>query len=458
MRKRNLLVSALALALVISLVASVGASEPGELQSVDPGLLRAVNAVVGEDRCVAHELNTPGQGLHFSGTGLHFSGTTGGLIRGSITFTDPALEQPNTTLTPVLAERTISDTGSPPGTPFLPLGEMAGDVVIVVADDFAGGAFRLPSDLDDPAAGTTTLARLKALAESGELSHGALVMHHLNALIASLPSFTVVDADRDYTVWLNGDAGHHVVVAGLDLAEAVSSDAIAVDVVADALVKGVNGVVSRFDMLDLPGGDTLSPEGVVVNMSWVFLPCSSIEEFLANKDAYPTFEDYVNGLGITGYDFDEVVRALGYVGDGALVGFLDGGSFEFMSPKAALVAASGNFGMGYQMLPAGWRQVVGVAVRREEQRDFPGRYSNSGDVTVAGEWVGFQPLTLDGALGDPTILSYAGTSYAAPLVSLYAALDLSRSAPQCRHLQPNEPPLTKSPELDVPLVDAIGAC
>src|SRR5690606_21688252 len=225
-----------------------------------------------------------------------------------------------------------------------------------------------------------------------------------------------------------------------------------------ALVKGVNGVVSRFDMLDLPGGDTLSPEGVVVNMGWVFLPCSSIEEFLANKDAYPAFADYVNGLGITGYDFDAVVRALGYVGDGALVGFLDGGSFEFMSPKAALVAASGNFGMGYQMLPAGWRQVVGVAVRREEQRDFPGRYSNSGDVTVAGEWVGFQPLTLDGALGDPTILSYAGTSYAAPLVSLYAALDLSRSAPQCRHLQPNEPPLTKSPELDVPLVDAIGAC
>src|SRR5690606_32982461 len=58
----------------------------------------------------------------------------------------------------------------------------------------------------------------------------------------------------------------------------------------------------------------------------------------------------------------------------------------------------------------------------------------------------------------PTILSYAGTSYAAPLVSLYAALDLSRSAPQCRHLQPNDPPPTKRPELGVPLVDAIGAC
>src|SRR5690606_16880496 len=117
MRKRNLLVSALALALVISLVASVGASEPGELQSVDPGLLRAANAAAGQGRCVAHELSTPAQGLHFSGSGLHLSGTTGGLSRGSITFTVPALEQPNTTLTPVLAERTISDTGSPPGTP-----------------------------------------------------------------------------------------------------------------------------------------------------------------------------------------------------------------------------------------------------------------------------------------------------------------------------------------------------
>src|SRR5690606_29589794 len=125
MRKRNLLVSALALALVISLVASVGASEPGELQSVDPGVRRAVNAAVGEDRRVAHGVNTPGPGLRCLGTGLHFSGTTGGLSRGSITFTDPALEQPNTTLPPVLAERTISATGSPPGTPFLPLGEMA---------------------------------------------------------------------------------------------------------------------------------------------------------------------------------------------------------------------------------------------------------------------------------------------------------------------------------------------
>src|SRR5690606_36691767 len=151
-------------------------------------------------------------------------------------------------------------------------------------------------------------------------------------------------------------------------------------------------------------------------------------------------------------------RALGYVGEGALVGYLDGGSFEVMSPKATLVAASENFCMGYEMLPASWRQVVGVAVRRERQRTLLGRHSSSGDVSVADEWVGFQPLTLDGALGDPTILSYAGTSYAAPLVSLYAALDLSRSAPQSRHLQPNEPPLTKSPELDVPLVDAIGAC
>ena len=411
---------------------------------------------LGPERCVAHELNTPGQDLYLSGSTLYLSGSTGGMVRGSITFQDPDLVHPNTTLVPLTVDKAIARAGRPATRPFLRDQVMATDVVIVVADDFSGGRYRLPAQLEDPVAATTTLAEIDGLIAAGELSHGALVMHHLNVAIASLGGFTV-DASAlgdGLTVWVQGATGQRLVVVGLDLSQVTGSPLITADDVLTALNDGVRGVVDEAKQVS-------HPEGVVVNMSWVFLPCKTIEDFLANRNAYRTFEDYLKAIGVdlTNQSLTDVVAQLASVVHPGLEAVLDGEGRvpDFGVPGRALVAAAGNFSLPWQMLPAGWDQVVGVAVQAEP-RAFPGRYSNVGEVTLPGEWNQFEPLTPEGALGAGTLLSYAGTSFAAPIVSLYAALDMASQQPVCQHAPPAEPRLSAGTDLDVRLVDAIDDC
>lgn len=423
-------------------------------------------------RCVAHELNVPtqgfylsGSGFYLSGSGFYLSGSTGGMIRGAITYVDPELKHPNTTL-PALGIGDIMLSMGLPSSGRLFHQGLVEDVLIVVADDFAGGHFGLPDALQDPAAATTTLADLRPLIASGEFSHGALVMHHLNAAVAATGDFTLVTGlgRDDVTVWTQSVDGPRLIVAGLDLTSATGTTGPVAISEADVYRKLTDGLESLIPNLPVAA----PPARIVVNMSWVLLPCPTVEAFIANIDAYPTFLDYLAGLGIGIDDLSAALGALNSSLDRDLQALLNSPErVRRQGFDVAYVAAAGNFSLGYQMLPAGWSEVLGVAVE-EVPREFPGRYSNVGDVTVPGEWVAFRPLR-DGSPGVPTLLAYAGTSYAAPVAALYVALDMA-SANLCVRAPaglgasaPTPPTLELHPgpgtaPADVPLVAAIDAC
>lgn len=460
------LVAGAALLLAIATVA--GAQRPiVRVQPPDVDLVSVLPEELQGDRCVAHELNTYGQGLYLSGSGLYLSGSTGGMVRGSVTFTDPELHHPNTTLPSYTVGQVVGRAEARPLHlpadlyPFLLGRRLEADVVIVVADDFAG-KFRLPPVLNTPLASQVTMAQIESMVDDGELTHGALVMHHVNAAIASLGTFepaTAAHAD-DRTVWVDPSTGKRLAVVGLDLTSVSGGPEISTSAVAEALGGGVRGVLDDLDAYFAAGG-SWDPQGVVINMSWVFLPCATVAAFIDNKDAFDSLERYLDALGVdvAAHGIDLVMAAMNAVNDPALVRLLgvDPQRPEYPVQDFAFVAAAGNFSLPYSMLPAGWPAVVSVAVQ-DEGHVFPGRYSNVGDVTMPGEWVTFQPLYRLELLGEGTLLSYAGTSYAAPLVSLYAALDMASGQPQCLYQPGSPPPLTKGGTPDQRMVFAIGDC
>ncbi len=414
-------------------------------------------------KCVAHDFNVPGQGFYISGSGFYISGSgfyisgsTGGMVRGDITFTDPGLMYPNTTLLPQTVGQVVASAGVPSAGILFDLA-MDRDVLLVVADDFAGGAYQLPGALHDPFATETTLEELAHLVEDGQFSHGALVMHHVNVAVANLRVFSPAHdpARPELTIWTHETTGKKLIVAGLDLSGFPGTanprpELIDEAEIATALQEGLEALTA-----DLPEG--VADPVVVVNLSWVLLPCPTVQAFLANRDSFQTFEEYVAGLDFVPGTalLEDVILEMNKSTDPALQGVLDSDAM----PDVQFVAAAGNFSLSYQMLPAAWTRVVGVAVS-PVTRPFPDRYSNVGDVHIPGEWVTFQALDEAGGLGPETILSYAGTSYAAPLVALYVALDAAGGM-QCVSTGPGSPlvadPSNPSPA-DILLIQAIDSC
>lgn len=108
--------------------------------------------------------------------------------------------------------------------------------------------------------------------------------------------------------------------------------------------------------------------------------------------------------------------------------------------RKVLVAASGNLRWPQPTLPAIWPEVLSVG------GTAPGgsrraAWSNGAEVLHRGEWFMFpqQALymdTLDTTAEYIRALRYSGTSFAAPNVSVFLALDLMRDAATCVDLQP----------------------
>lgn len=441
-------------------------SEVGVIPVTDDDLPRELWG----DRCVAHEMNIPVQELHLSGTELHLSGTRGGLAVGPIMYRDSPGTVADLALQRMTVAQALAAAGVPSMRPFLEDQMMQRDVVIIVADDFAGNVFELPGDLNGPSANSLTLQDIEDKIVARELSHGALVVHHLNVAIASLGTaregneppeqqFRLESADTSVGrwVWVQQATDHKLIVRALDLSGVAGSPEITVQVVLDALETLVKGIVTE----EFVGPD---PGNVVVNMSWVFLPCKTIELFIQNAFKFKSFAEYLEGVNVdlNALPIEGVIARLAQVDDVELSEFLDSGRVQiaFQADRVVLVASAGNFSMTYQMLPAGWNAVVGVAVE-DTGLPEPPRYSNVGDVTTPVESFVFEWLTSDGVRGGETDITYGGTSFTAPLVSLYAALDISSAMPFCTDKY-SPPDLTHlgltAGMLDVPLATAVDNC
>lgn len=386
------------------------------------------------NQCLAHEFSVPPQGFHVSGSGFHVSGSVGGMKLGPIVFTAQDGTGRVAWLQPSTVEHVLSDTGALDPLSFDV--ELTHDVAIVVADDFANGHFKLPPALFTLKDSVVDNYELLNMVTSGNLSHGALVMHHLNRLIAASGSFLQVHeaADGGHTVWTQNGNDKTLVVVALDMSVPDSDglSAIKSGAVFDVL-KG--GLATRIDYVE--SLLTLDFPSVVVNMSWVFLPCETVEDFIDNLEEYRYSDQYLQDLELPDdVDIATLVQALAVVRNQDLSTMFSERSTLDVSFDVAFVAASGNFALDYQMLPASWPQVIGVGVT-SVRSNFPPSYANRADVTVPGEW-----LQLESSAGEVSEISYAGTSFAAPFVALMTALDMA-SKKSCHNGWPNISELLK---------------
>lgn len=245
--------------------------------------------------------------------------------------------------------------------------------------------------------------------------------------------------------------------------------------------------------------DRLSEEGVqrfVINMSFVILPCvdeelnfdfdefiaqrrddpdHSIVEAVGNDPAYVRSllrDSRVTYVDETGLSTDEAPeRERGRSAQDQPGG--QGGPPQFVEDQLRIlrllrrsqlqsdplrdffrnsreliipVASSGNFKGREPLFPARWSEVLSVSATEGNDLRF-WTHSNNADVTVPGAWYLFEDEVYR-----------AGTSFAAPVVSLLLAVDLTQQDPTCAK-RGNAPVLAHGNFDNTLLLDAVeGRC
>jgi hypothetical protein len=322
-------------------------------------------------------------------------------------------------------------------------------VTILVVDDFNGelatsgtgiyrlGArvFQLPTlllPLLDPAVRLSRLdTELRNLERDGEISHGAVVMNHINTLIVGTGKYRSRVNVLDYGLAIFdyiGSPDQWITV------EAVDTDDLDTDVIKSRMEDAITNSV-------------LGGNSVVVNMSFSVASCNMKNDFKAIRSRYPTFERYsvavananaaLRGPEESAADFLRRVRrtlVTPLPGD-LLQMFLEDNDLPDDTRRLVYVAAAGNFGLGYATYPAAWQNVLSASASDFATPTTPVRrstFSNYGELMMPGSWFKLtNPAGLNGPYTDAPSVVYAGTSYAAPDLTVFSALDLTLSTPRC---------------------------
>ena len=314
-------------------------------------------------------------------------------------------------------------------------------VAILVVDDYNGGVFYLDrnsdepkvADLDDvelPSDPVTQAAAIEELLDNlelnGQLSHGALVYNHvLQLLLPVADSFVVTStlSEGDTAIFsVEGEAVYVVAVDTEDFNTVVIAERIE-----EALVTASNEYgLERF----------------AINLSFGLVPCSVLEDFEASKKLYPTFETYLeavaqaNSLDLVVFR-EELTRILttpvNQANDPLRVLVQSREGLLQQAPELdeiIFVAAAGNYALSYALFPAAWPEFIGSS-SYDVVTEVKSSFSNVGEVMAPGAW-----FTLSYVLEPDIVLteekvSYAGTSFSAPAVSVFSAFDLMRLTPRC---------------------------
>ncbi len=364
--------------------------------------------------CASSFLTRPGQGLQRVGAGLQRVGAVGGLFQGRTS------DFPSTLLAPAaigadLAE--MLDDVLPPSW----------SAVLLVVDDFDPD-YELPDGLFAP---DPDLAQLAPF-----ISHGALVLHHLRQMVPQVLAASIVDSGEGigpngeprYWYQVSDDFGYGPAYLYV---QAINVGNNSTDVIPDQIKYAIEAY------------DDAGVYEFVVNMSFAVVPCSVLADY-ENARGLDSFEDYVAALANVndiGTDSDslgaldklvstpidvDAAPLLAYLacpfpsllngvevcdGSGPVTG--DWGPFSSLTH----VAASGNYGNQYALYPAASPYVVSVGSLEASGVGFAAAdYSNVAEIAAPGGI-----FELYGAAGQS--VGYAGTSFAAPVVSLFLAAD-----------------------------------
>lgn len=364
--------------------------------------------------CATSALAEPraGQGLQAVGAGLQAVGAVGGLFQG-----------PTADLTaPLITAGTVG------GELERQLSEGfygENDSVLFIVDDFGAGV-DLPAELSAPGADLAALAP--------RISHGALVLHHVLGLVAT----ALRDRTGDGTRGLNSIGDYFVFGSGYGRLYIQVVD------VGDMNTDDIPGKI--VDAIDAYSDDGYRAFKMFVNMSFAVVPCSVLEDF-RNASQLVTFDAYVAALAAVNRveegsvaDLEELVSTPVKIGEDPLLEYLacpfpradglpacDGGIGDEYGPFERLVhvAASGNYGNGYALYPAAADHVVSVGALDGTEGGYQAAdYSNAAQMAAPGGL--FELATVAGRT-----IAYAGTSFAAPEVALFLAIDGMSAASVC---------------------------
>ncbi|HET9026144.1 MAG TPA: S8/S53 family peptidase [Trueperaceae bacterium] len=369
--------------------------------------------------CVSSFQTRPSQGLQAVGAGLQAVGAIGGMFRGPSSAFGASL----ISAAGVADELSAALVGGPTDK----------NVALFIVDDFSEG-LELPPALFGPD------PDLEALAS--QVSHGALVLHHVKAMAEVLVgnsawgSGYVGDQMKYYLTDANGN---HLFIQTIDVGNYDTDD----------IPAKVRYMLAKYGA----SYSSLNTHYMVVNMSFAVVPCSVQHDF-ANTVGLATFEDYVaalasvNGIGDDYLsDLGELVSLPVNVANDPLLTYLgcplptasscDGADAHHAAAQGIVhVASSGNYGNAYALFPAASPLVISVGSSEPSSGGYvPAAYSNAAEVAAPG---GLFEL----ANVNDNVVAYAGSSFAAPIVSLYLALDMMQDHARCPVPQVSSQPLT----------------
>ena len=407
--------------------------------------------------CSANDFTRPGQGLQAVGAGLQAVGAglqavgaVGGLfVADAQRLADPSVA--GVTSNDEVAAQLLEHLDPSPYGPRPP-------VAIMVVDSF-NGSYGLPQRLLDVTA--LSVGELDALVADGSLSHGALVFHQLKELASAATGDDTPWPDRPGArVALYNFGGTHY---GTPLLlETVDATDLNTDELADK-IRAAIAHVSRVGF-----------KHVVVNMSFAIVPCAVAGD-VANTvgtSAIPTFEAYVASLLQVNAISPQHLEELGALASEPLA--LESDSFfryldcplpatyfgqarcDGKTPWGPVVwslvhvAAAGNYGNDYALYPAALPNVISVGaldVAGSGYADRRSSFSNAATVLAPGAL-----FDLAAKQGGQRLV-YAGTSFAAPVVSLFSALDTMLGTRLCDAGSLNRSPLVPP---DLALDDLLG--
>ncbi len=370
--------------------------------------------------CPANEFRTPGQGLQAVGAGLQAVGAglqAVGAVGGVFLAPTAAFGE-----RVIHAHHAINDL-EVPVTP--QQGAPSEPVVLLVVDDYG------PPD-NTHYHWPTLQANHESLSEvtrAGLLTHGAMVAQHSYEMLTQLGySRRVLNVVSDvpgldpYETLYRTESPDQV--TGIVILQYVNTYGLDTEGIATA-------IRANLTRHSTGSGEQSGTARFVVNMSFVILPCAVTEDLAAS--GINSFEDYVAAVAaVNGVSGDEAGSAVTDVSaEDALAAYFDCPFPEGQScagdshPLEALVhvASSGNFGMDFPLYPAAYDNVIAVGsldVLATDPRTYspaPSAFSNRANVLAPGA------LFMLTEQDDRTI-AYAGTSFAAPIVSVFLTHDL----------------------------------
>ncbi len=425
--------------------------DPYELRGIGEEGLPLVGEPGREENCVANQFSLPGQGTHIKG-----------VIGGLGLYSEPQNIPRNFGATSaeergrdILANLLRTDSFS--------------DAAILVVDDFQGGVFTLGQDVYDLPQHLTELDEsvLNGLQANRQISHGAVVMNHINALLSGTGLYTPSQPEPGVVLWTHNVTNARFVVMAVD------TGLVRTSVIERDIREGVNRLRKVYDI-----------NRSVVNMSFAIMPCNLLEDFAVAEaqGQVASFYEYLEIIaGNYGLTADELlytlVMSVNLTGD-PLRDLIETPQTSYGSDEHIYVASAGNFGADFPMFPAGWDGVVSVSGSSvddpEVRPEIPNRHTgngeplfNAGEILETGAWFALSdPKGLNGSsftLGNPRDnVFYLGTSFSAPTVSFFSALDWARHPTRCG-IDPRDdrPYLAHYPVSgghDEPLEGALGYC